>query len=179
MVGGALRRVAGRGLEVSMAVQCDAAGRAFIEREEGVVLRRYNDSAGIPTIGCGHRILSSEMAIYPAGCTITQEQADSLLANDLRVAESAVSSHSPNGIGQNMANACISLAFNVGGGAFATSSVARLMASGDWHGAADAILLFDKLMVGGKLVPSQALAARRMRERTMFLLDVSTTDDVA
>jgi lysozyme len=155
-------------------------GRAAIEREEGTVLHWYRDGVrspqypnGIETGGTGHVRRPGDPNTFDAA------MADEWLVNDLRVAESAVNSHSPPSIGQRSFDACCSLAFNVGGGAFATSSVARLMAAGDWHGAANAFLLFDKLSVGGKLVPSQALAARRMRERTMFLLDVPTTDDVA
>lgn len=145
----------------------DAAGRAFIAREEGTVLHGYLDQAGKLTIGTGHLVRTGEP--YTLGGAITAQQADALLVSDLRVAESAVRAHSPDTITQAQFDACVSLAFNIGGGAFARSSVASLMSAGDWHAAADAFLLWDKIGVGGKLEPSQALAARRMREREMFL----------
>lgn len=148
-------------------------GRAFIALEEGTVLHEYADAAGKLTIGTGHLLRPGET--YPNG--ITQEQADALLANDLRVAESVVNHHVTAILSQCSFDACCCLAFNIGGGAFAGSTVAQRINAGDMAGAADAFLMWNKISLCGQLVPDQALAARRMRERLLFLRDVSTTDE--
>lgn len=156
----------------------DAEGRAFIEREEGVVLHWYRDEASIPTIGCGHRILPGEP--YVQGSTITREQADAMLSHDTRIVESCVRSFTIDTIGQNMFNAMCSLGFNIGAGAERVSSVAKLMSVGGYSKAADAFLLWDKAVIGGVLQVSPRLAARRARERALFMLDVErpTLDDL-
>jgi lysozyme len=150
------------------------AGRAMIEGFEGIVLTIYKDIAGYATIGVGHKLVAGED--YPNG--ITREQADALLANDLRVVDGCINSNVHNEIGQNMHDACASLAFNIGTGAFLKSSVVRLMNTGDYLRAADAILLWDKFTdpKSGQLVVSATLMARREAERAVFLRDVSTLD---
>lgn len=146
------------------------AGRAMIEGFEGVVLHWYRDVAGIETGGCGHVRRPGDPDTFGQG------EVDAWLANDLRVAESAVNSHSPPGIGQNQFDACVSLTFNIGGGAFVGSSVCKLMVTGDYLAAADAFLLWDKAVVGGKLKVVPDLAKRRAAERAVFLRDASTLD---
>jgi lysozyme len=57
-------------------------------------------------------------------------------------------------------DALVSLAFNIGAGGFKRSTVARCLNQGDFHGAADAILMWKK--------PPELLPRRR-RERELFL----------
>jgi lysozyme len=151
-------------------VNIDAAGEAFLEREEGEKLVWYLDFAGIPTIGVGHRILPTDP--WKEGDTITQAECDALLANDLRLVESCVASFTAN-IGQNMWNALCSLGFNIGTGAERVSSVANMMRVGGYLAAADHFLDWNKAVIGGVLQVSTVLKARRARERALFLLDVS------
>lgn len=68
-------------------------------------------------------------------------------------------------ITQGMLDACLSLAYNIGAGGFARSSVVKYMNQKDWCKAADAFLLYNK--AGGKVV--KGLVARRQRERSLFL----------
>lgn len=154
----------------------DAAGEAFIEREEGERLDWYRDFAGIPTIGVGHRILPSDP--WKQGDRITQAQCDALLANDLRLVVSCVNSFTTN-IGQNMFNALCSLGFNIGTGAERVSSVAKMMRVGGYLAAADAFRLWNRVEIGGVLQVSTVLVARRERERALFLLDVSALPEQA
>lgn len=150
-----------------------ANGRAFLEREEGEVLRWYRDFAGIPTIGVGHRILPTDP--WKEGDAISQDECDALLENDLRVTESCVNSFTTN-IGQNMFDALVSLGFNIGTGAERVSSVSQRMRDGGYLSAADHFLDWDKTTINGELVFSAKLLARRQRERALFLLDVSTLE---
>lgn len=145
-------------------MKTSAAGRAAIRGREGVRLDAYKDSVGIWTIGVGHTGRASLPAV-DMGMRITAEQADAFLAADLAPIEAAVAGAVPVPVSQNAFDAMVSLAFNIGAGAFRTSSVARLVNAGDLAEAADAFLLWDK--AGGKVV--DGLAKRRAAERAQFL----------
>lgn len=66
-------------------------------------------------------------------------------------------------INQNMFDALISLAYNIGVGALAKSSVIRHLQNGDKLASANAFLLWKN--AGGKPI----LLSRRQRERSVFL----------
>jgi lysozyme len=71
------------------------------------------------TIGYGHT-----GADVTAGKTITQAEAERLLRADVQWAEDAVNAALP-GINQNQFDALVSFVFNVGAGAFASSTLLR------------------------------------------------------
>ena len=128
------------------------AGLQLIESFEGLRLNSYQDSVGVWTIGYGHT-----QGIKP-GQTITQQQAQAFLQQDLGVAESAV-----NKLGltltDNQFAALVSFTFNLGGG-----NLNKLMSQG-LAAAPDRILLFDH--AGGRQLPG--LTRRRQAERALFL----------
>lgn len=139
----------------------NAAARALIERNEGCMLIAYRDIVGVMTIGYGHT-----KGVY-AGQKITQAEADALLESDLTDefvpgVEAALAGHACT---DNQFGALVSLAYNVGVGGESHSTVQRLHNAGDYHGAADAFLMWDK--AGGRVVP--ALQRRRGEERTLYL----------
>lgn len=137
----------------------------LIKRNEGCVLHAYPDPAthGEPyTIGYGH----TGQDVYP-GLVIDQAQAEELLRADLARFEDGIddllddaASTSDNEFG-----AMVSLAFNIGLGNFAKSSVLRLHNAGDKEAAANAFLLWNK--AAGRVFP--ALERRRREERTLYL----------
>ena len=65
----------------------------------------------------------------------------------------------------NQFGALVSLAYNIGLGGEAHSTVQRLHNAGDYQGAAQAFLMWDK--AGGRVVP--ALLRRRGEERALYL----------
>lgn len=142
-------------------MKTSAEGLAFIAREEGTVLHVYNDVRGIPTIGVGHVLRPGES--YPNG--ITKEQALNLLAQDVRIAEAAIEKNVKVPLNQNQFDSLCSFVFNCGGGAFASSTMLKLLNKGDYQGAADELL---KWVRAGKDV-NQGLVGRRKRERELFL----------
>jgi lysozyme len=85
------------------------AGIDLIKKAEGCILHCYKDAVGVPTIGYGHT-----GGVY-AGQTITQQQAEDLLKQDLKRFVDAV-----NGLGlklnQNQFDALVSFSFNLGAG---------------------------------------------------------------
>lgn len=135
---------------------------ALIRQFEGCRLKAYKCPAGIWTIGYGHTKNVKE------GDTWTQEQADKALEQDIETYRKAVLiacpslEHYPNRLA-----ACISLAYNIGTGAFASSSVARYIRRGEYRAAADAFGLW--VNAGDKKLPG--LVTRRQREKEVFLRD--------
>lgn len=142
-------------------MRTNAAGIALIKSFEGVKLVGYKCPAGIPTIGYGHT--GPEVKV---GMKITQEQADALLANDLRKFEQGVEGFLdgvPASI--NQFAAMVSLAYNVGLAAFSRSSVLRHHRQGNRDLAAEAFLLWNK--ANGVVLPG--LTRRRKAERELYL----------
>src|SRR5271170_4379846 len=135
-------------------MQTSVDGRRAIEAFEGLRLAVYDDfrQPPQPTIGYGHALRPGES--FPDG--ITQDQADAILSNDLRVAESCVNQHVCVPMAQNQFDAIVSLAFNVGSGAIASSTLVKLLNAGDYAGAAEQFLVWDKVESDGRLVPSAA-----------------------
>lgn len=130
----------------------NAAGLQLIESFEGLRLQSYQDSVGVWTIGYGHTQGVKQ------GQTITQQQAEAFLQQDLGVAEAAV-----NGLGEtftdNQFAALVSFTFNLGAGNLKTLFKNGLAA------VPDRILLFDH--AGGKQLPG--LTRRRQAERALYL----------
>lgn len=140
------------------------AGLDLIRRWEGCRLTAYQDSVGVWTIGFG---LTSAAGIIPVvkGLTITQQQADDYLAAALGKYEAAVSKAITQPMTQPQFDAFVSLCYNIGPGAFASSTAVRKFNAGDIAGAADAILMWDR--AGGKVL--KGLENRRADERRHFL----------
>lgn len=134
----------------------------LIRQFEGCQLKAYKCPAGIWTIGYGHT------AGVTAGDTWTQDKADKMLEQDIGKYRKAVLLACPALEDcPNRLAACISLAYNIGTGAFASSSVARHINKGNYRAAADAFLLW--VNAGGKRL--DGLVRRRQAERNVFLKD--------
>ena len=140
-------------------MQVSASGRAAIMQREGCRLSAYRDSVGVLTIGVGHTGRASLPRVTP-GMRISEVQADHILATDLAPFEASVSRAVKVRMTQHEFDACVSLAFNIGGGGFQGSTVVHKLNSGDRRGAADAFLLWEQ--------PPE-LRDRRESERKQFL----------
>ena len=139
-----------------------ALATQLIKQFEGCRLRAYQDEAGVWTIGWG------ETAGVQAGDSWSQERADAVLLARVAWFAAGVLKSCPKLLldSPNRGAACISLAYNIGAGAFANvSSVRRKYLRGDVQGAADAFLLWNK--AGGRV--SRILQLRRAKERRVFL----------
>lgn len=139
-------------------------GRKAIMRHEGVRLDAYRCPAGIWTIGCGHTTSAGPPAVTP-GMTITAQESDEILANDLATFERVVNNAVKAPLMQNQFDALVSLAFNIGGGAFAKSTLVKRLNERDYRGAADQFTVWNKAR--GKVV--RGLVKRRAAERALFL----------
>lgn len=138
-------------------------GVEFISKEEGVVLKRYKDVAGFPTIGIGHLITGLEKP--PIGDAITHKRALELFQEDVQYFETMLETVLEVELTQSQFDACLSLMYNIGYGGFKKSSVLRHINHREMLKAGNAFLLWNK--AGGKV--RQGLVKRRRRERNLFL----------
>ena len=149
---------------IFMAYQISQSGINKIKKHEALRLEPYRDSAGLWTIGWGHLLKQGEW-----WDSITEEFAEDLLRKDLAAAERAVNKYVLVPISQNQYDALVSFVFNVGIGALQESTTLRKLNAGDYDGAADALLLWNKVTVNGVKKISNGLIARREHERSLFL----------
>lgn len=112
--------------------QIGSKGLAIVKRNEGLELTAYLCPAKVWTIGWGHTGPDVRR-----GLTIDERQAEQLLDQDLDIAEQAVAKAAP-GASQEQFDAMVSLAFNIGVGAFLGSTLLKRHKGGDFAGAAAA-----------------------------------------
>ncbi|WP_448500713.1 lysozyme [Sphingomonas sp.] len=147
-----------------------AAGASLIKESEGVRYKTYLDPVGIPTACYGHTGPNVRL-----GQTYTKAQCDALFMQDVDKHQVVIRpGHPQNCIGhrrltQNQNDAVLSLAFNIGNGAFCRSTLARRLTSGDMAGAANEFPKWRNVTINGKLTPLNGLIKRRERERQLFL----------
>lgn len=138
---------------------------------EGLRLSAYRDAVGVWTIGYGHSAHAPTPPRPHAGMTITKQEARDILAADLehfaeRLRPMFDIEPTPNQFG-----AMLSLAFNIGLGAFSRSTCLRRFNAGDIEGAAEALTWFNK--AGGKVL--RGLVRRREAERRLMLTEYVET----
>lgn len=138
----------------------------LIKRHEQLRLKAYlptpNDKW---TIGYGHTKTTKK------GMSITEEQAEELLRQDLDWVEDCIKRLVKVPLNQHQYDALASLIFNIGEGNFKGSSVLRRINEGNFTYAADAFLLWNKQRnkATGQLEVLRGLTKRREEERTLFL----------
>ena len=146
-------------------------GLKLIQEFEQFVNAPYLDSARVWTIGYGSTYYPNGKPVTGRDKPITREYAETIqrhvIATDFEpVINELLEKEIASGfITQNMYDAIISLAYNIGVSGFKRSSVLRLLKQGDKQNAADAFLLWN--MAGGKVL--RGLVKRRERERKLFL----------
>jgi lysozyme len=135
------------------------AGLGLINGFEGCRLKAYKDIVGVWTIGWGH---TGDLAYE--GNEIDQATADALLCEDLEVYEQGVEKRLKVKVNDRQFSALVCFAYNVGLGAFGTSTLLKLLNSGDFKGAAGQFEKWNR--AGGKEVAG--LTRRRKAERKLF-----------
>jgi lysozyme len=132
----------------------------IIKQFEGCRLKAYQDIVGVWTIGYG------ETLNVKAGMVWTQQEADSALIRRVGWFMSSVLKSCPQLHLEppERVAACVSLAYNIGVGAFRVSSVCRLSKQREWEKAAKSFLLWNK--AGGRVV--RGLTLRRITESNLF-----------
>ena len=161
------------------------AGEDLMHKYEGFRSRPYLCPAHIWTIGYGHVLYQEQIRLpvvrvegytgmirkeYPLkpedNRVWTKTEIDELFRTDVASFERGVLRLVPSSAGsQGRFDALVSISFNFGLGNLQRSSIRIKANRGEWEGAADAFLLWNK--GGGKVLPG--LERRRKEERALFL----------
>lgn len=144
-------------------------GLNLIKKWEGCYLQSYKCPAGVWTIGYG-------TTSYPRGSKVQPEQVISLQAaeNYLRFEvdekAAAVAKLITVALNQNQFDALVSFAYNVGSGALEASTLRKKLNAGDYLGAAEEFMVWNKITKpSGEKVECEGLTNRRRIERALFL----------
>jgi len=170
-------------------VKLGKAGIALMHKYEGYKNRPYLCPAHIWTIGYGHVLYQEQIRLLmmrPEGKTQadipmirreyplkpednrvwSKQEINDLFDADVASFERGVLRLVPGSVGsQGRFDALVSISFNFGLGNLQRSSIRIKANRGDWEGAADAFLLWNK--GGGKVLAG--LDKRRKDERALFL----------
>ena len=136
------------------------AGLALLKASEGFSAHIYNDVAGLPTIGYGHKLQPDEA--FPDG--VTEAQASDILLADMQTEEQAVERLVKVPLTQGQFDALVDFTFNLGEGRLAGSTLLRDLNAGEYDSAAQQLLLWDH--AGAVELP--ALKARREAEYNLW-----------
>ena len=137
------------------ALTLSAAGLVSMLQSEGFSSRAVIPIKGdVPTIGFG----TTEGV--KMGDTITPQAAVSRALSDVSKFEGALKRCVKVPLTQGEYDAYLSLSYNIGSGAFCGSTLVRKLNAGDYAGACEQVLVWDK--AGGRQVAG--LTARRKRE---------------
>jgi GH24 family phage-related lysozyme (muramidase) len=102
-------------------------GIAFIKKYEGFKSNVYNDVAGYPTIGYGHKLTREEIQTDEYANGITEEQATDLMRKDLEPAEQTVNNYVIYSLMHPQYDMLVSFVYNIGAAAFKKSSVLKVL----------------------------------------------------
>ncbi len=136
----------------------------FLIDQEGARDVVYKDSGGADTVGVGHLIILPGDAHY-FGRTLSAKEISDLLLRDLVPFEETLKKVVKVKLNQNQHDALISLMFNIGKGAFSSSTLVKYINAG--RGKSDIIPAWKAWNHdAGKEV--QALTDRRQREIDLY-----------
>lgn len=138
-----------------------AAGVAGIVSHEASVPVVYQDVVGINTVCVGHVTKAA------LGTQFTDDECAALLQADTESAQGAVRRGVKVPVSQDQFDAMVDFTFNVGNGAFLSSTLLRKLNAGDCHGAATEFLRWNKAQ--GRVL--RGLTVRREHERAQFEKD--------
>lgn len=143
------------------------SGREVLVREEGKRLAAYRDHVGNWTIGAGQTTIRGRPV--QAGDTLTEAEYEQLLGERIAEFEGALNAYVKVPLTQQQFDALFSWTWNVGIGAMRDSTLVQRLNEGDYAGAANQFLVWDKVTLDGVKRSDPFLAARRQRERARFL----------
>jgi GH24 family phage-related lysozyme (muramidase) len=146
-------------------------GLAFIKRFEGFKPNLYED-AGNCAIGYGTRVhdgsCDGRASEKPYAKGISEADASALLVRDTAAAAKSVADAVKVTLNQNQTDALISFTYNVGVGAFADSTLLKLLNQGKYDSVPNELKRWTKARQGDKIVELPGLIERRAAEAELF-----------
>lgn len=141
-------------------MKINAEGLRLLKDWEGCRLKAYMDGGGIWTIGWGHTGSGVK-----EGLVWTQAECDAALERDLNNVGAAVTGATKGvNLNENQFSALVCFAYNVGTGAFKTSTLLAMIRAGKLDEALYQFKRWNK--INGKV--SKGLTARRQAEAELF-----------
>ncbi|MCW6665850.1 glycoside hydrolase family protein [Aerococcaceae bacterium NML191219] len=144
---------------VNSNMKISTKGISLVREFEGLRLNAYRDPVGIWTIGYGHT-----KGVYP-GMTITEEQANHFLNEDLKTHASGIFRYIKVKLNQNQFDALVSFHFNLGANILQGSTLLTYINNQQWQAAAEEMKLYNR--AGGQVLAG--LRRRRQAEAELFL----------
>jgi lysozyme len=141
-----------------------SAGKNLLKQLEGFRSEAYLDEANVATIGYG-TTRYSESEPVAIGDVVTELEADELLAKDLQWAQDAINNLVDSELEQHQFDALVVFVYNVGKGAFSSSTILRKL--NDPYSLAVEDEFQRWVWAGGQI--SLGLINRRIKERDLFL----------
>ena len=133
-------------------------GLALIKKFEGCELEAYQCSAGVWTIGYGHT-----KGVAP-GDSISQEEAEQMLVDELHEYESYVNEYVTVALSQNQFDALVSWVYNLGPANLKASTMLKVLNSGEYEDVPAQMKRWNK--AGGKVL--EGLIRRREAEACLY-----------
>jgi len=130
----------------------------------------YRCPAGVWSLGWG-----CTKGIKP-GMTWTRQQATEGLRREIAECEAAVTRLATVPINQHQFDALVSFAYNCGIGALGKSTILRRLNKGHYDAAADALMMWDKARVNGRMTVLRGLTRRRAAEKALFLTPIEEAE---
>lgn len=135
-------------------------GLKFLMDNEGVILKPYLDTKGIPTIGVGCTYWENGNKVKMTDSPITMERAMELFKHILSHYELTVYSNTRDDINQNQFDSLTSLCYNIGGTNFKNSTlVKRINARASDQSIKNAFMMWNR---------PEEIIGRRKREVKLF-----------
>ena len=135
-------------------------GLKFLMNNEGVVLKPYLDTKGIPTIGVGNTFYEDGSKVKMTDPPITEKRAMELFRWVLKQYELAVYSNTRDDINQNQFDSLVSFTYNVGVTAFKNSTLLkRINTNASQQSIINAFMMWNK---------PKEIIGRRKREVELY-----------
>jgi GH24 family phage-related lysozyme (muramidase) len=154
-------------------------GVDLIKGFEGFRANMYNDAAGHCTIGYGtllhHGNCNGAASEQPYMSGVTNEQATQLLLQRANEFQRMINNSVTVELNQNQYDSLVSLAYNIGSGAFQQSTLLRVLNLGQYNNVPSEMRKWTKATVDGQKVDLPGLVTRRNAEATLFSTPVSTS----
>ncbi|WP_208436979.1 lysozyme [Bartonella taylorii] len=138
-------------------------GLAMIKQWEGLRLSAYKDAIGVWTIGYGHTSSAGKPFVHK-GMTVTEEQAENVLCQDLKQFENAVEQAVQVSLTNEQFAALVSFCYNIGTAAFCNSTLLKKLNNGEYEAVPSELQKWTK--AGGKRL--QGLVHRRAAEAGLW-----------
>lgn len=146
-------------------MKINQAALDLVKEFEGLKLTAYQDPVGIWTIGYGTTAAAGAGVTPIRGMTITAAQAEKFLLRGLEKFAAQIEAGIKVPVTENQFGALVSLAYNIGPGAFLKSTLLKKLNARDYAGASGQFLVWNKAK--GKVL--KGLTRRREAERALFL----------